>query len=89
MTKATPNRKQTTKRLSLREARTFNQICSMPRDNYSCGDFSVSTDGAEVWLYEQKLGEKQKQEFSIPKGKFDRLVDSYIRRVLVIRGEQK
>lgn len=71
--------------MSLRQVRTFNQVCAMPRDNYDCGNFSIMTDGKTLWLCEQKLKKPATQAFAIPKAKFDKLFDAYGRKRRVVR----
>ena len=73
------------KTMSLRQARTFNQVCDLPRDNYDVGDFGIMTDGSTVWLCEQKLRKPAEQAFAIPKGKFDKLFDAYGRKRAIKR----
>ena len=68
-----------TKTLSPRQARTWDQLCSLRRDNSSWGDWWILTDGLNVAIYQQKPGETSTQEISIPIGTFNRLIDWYQR----------
>lgn len=61
-----------------RRAGTFNAVCDMPRDNVTWQNFWIITDGGNVSLCNQKLGEHPTQSIDIPKKTFDRLVDWYM-----------
>lgn len=64
--------------LSPYDARTMRAVCRLKRDNITCGDFWIMTDGVTVWLGEQKFKEPSRQSVAIPRAKFKRLVDWYM-----------
>ena len=65
--------------LSPRGAKTFNQLCSLRRDNWSWGDWWIMSDGGTVSITQQKVGESPSQEISVPMSAFNRLIDWYNR----------
>ena len=67
------------KKLSLREVKTEKQVCSLRRDNYNHGNWSISTDGHVVWITKQVMGHDRTDHIQITKGVFDKLVDDYCR----------
>ena len=61
-----------------KQAKTFNQVCSLPRDNFSTRDFWLLLDGgSHVVLCEQRNGQPPKGNLRISKGQFDRLIHWY------------
>lgn len=58
---------------------TFKQLVTIARDNLSVGDFWIGTDGRNVWLTEQAMGERPKQTFAIKRRDFNRLIKWYLR----------
>jgi len=62
---------------SLRQAKSTNDVCSLRRDNYECGDWSIMTDGYRVWISKQKMGESRTDHIEVPKAIFDKLFDCY------------
>lgn len=67
------------KEISLRQARDLPTICTLSRDNYSVGDWTIMTDGYTVWISKQKLGHPCTAEITVPKKVFDRLLMFYER----------
>lgn len=63
--------------MSLRDVRNLTQICSLSRDHYDVGDWSIMTDGQAVWISKQKIGEDRTDHIKIPKAIFDKLFDRY------------
>ena len=74
-------RKKQSKRLAILapiEAKTFRQICGLPRDNYTSAGYWILAGAETIHLAEQKNGEASTQAISVPKSHFDRLVRWYI-----------
>ena len=61
-----------------KEAKTFEQICKLPRDNVESGDFSIVLGSQEIYLAEQRPGEDRKQHIEIPRLNFNALVKWYL-----------
>lgn len=66
------------KRLKPIEARTFKQICSLPRDNLDYKNFWFMVDEGQVTLTAQKIGEAPTSQISIPRAVFDRMARWYL-----------
>ena len=60
------------------ECKTFNDICNMPRDNISIGDFWILTDGYEITIARQKEGHESEAKISIPKSVFNKFARWYM-----------
>ena len=60
------------------EARTFNQICSLKRDNMSTKDFWLQLDVGIVTLAKQRNGEPCEASMRISRKQFDRIVQWYV-----------
>jgi len=56
------------------QAKTFEQICKLKRDNVESGDFWMTFDEGTVYLSEQPSGEKPKASIKIPRTVFNRFV---------------
>lgn len=67
------------KRLSPKNARTFDQVCSLNRDNTEAGDYWILTDGDCVTLTQQAVGESPVGSVSIPRELFIRFINWYQR----------
>jgi hypothetical protein len=52
---------------------------TLPRDNWTSGDFWLLCDGAEVTLCAQKFGESPTAKVSIPRRQFNRLIAGYLK----------
>ena len=61
------------------DCKTIDQVCALRRDNFDAGDFWIITDGYNVSLAEQKVGEKSTGMVTIPRREFNRLVTWYMR----------
>jgi hypothetical protein len=59
------------------EARTFKQICSLPRDGYDTKNFWILIDGGIV-ICEQQNGKESTNSMTIPRAEFDRLARWYV-----------
>jgi hypothetical protein len=59
------------------DCKTFKQICAQESDNAFADDFWILTDGHTVTL--KKLGKPCRAQIDIPRGKFNKLVDWYMR----------
>lgn len=66
-------------KLSAKDANTFEKICSLHRDNYSSGDFSIMVDEKFIYLSEQKMGHSRVQNFKISKKRFNVLMAFYLK----------
>jgi hypothetical protein len=62
-----------------RDCKTIDDVCEIQRDNKDVGDFWMITDGYTVSIHEQKMGEPSKQQISIPRATFNKLIDWYSR----------
>ena len=61
------------------DCKTNKQVCAQRSDNTSAGDFWILTDGCEVSLAAQKVGEPASEMISIPRAQFNKLIDWYMR----------
>ena len=73
---------------SMMTAKTLEDVCSLKRDNFSRGDFTILSDGQSVFLSEQKLGEWASQDFTIPRTVFNYLLKHYMRQTTGKRGRK-
>lgn len=73
------------KQRSLRQVRSFDEVCDLTRDCLTWGDWSIMTDGVRVWISRQKIGEKPTHNIEIPKPIYDRLHDAYSRPLKIVR----
>lgn len=64
-------------KLSLRNVRNLNDVCSLYRDHFEWRDWSIMTDGRVVWISKQKMGHERTDHIEIPKKIFDVLFDRY------------
>ena len=55
----------------------FAQLCKLPRDNWTVGDFWLCTDSHEVTVCAQKLGQPSTAIVSIPRKVFNALIKRY------------
>lgn len=60
-----------------REARTFAQICKLPRDNVDSGDFWIAIDEQTVTVAHQQTGAPAISKTTIPRRQFEALIDWY------------
>lgn len=70
-----------------RDARTFDQVCALPRDNLTVGDFWIMLNGTgdnSVSICAQKEGQNVTANVDIPRRVFDRMVDWYMNPIRVI-----
>ena len=65
------------KTMTPREARTFKQICAMPRDGLDSTDFWFSVAENSVTICEQKVGAAATVMLTIPRQRFNRFIDWY------------
>lgn len=66
-----------TETLALRDAKTIDELCRLKRDNMSYGDFWLLSDGYNVTICQQKVGESPHGSVSVPRHIFNRMVDFY------------
>jgi hypothetical protein len=63
--------------LSLRTA-NFNELCTLAKDHYDIGDWTIATDGeGTVWISQQAMGCERTDHIEIPRKIFNCLVDAY------------
>jgi hypothetical protein len=69
------------KTLSPKDAKGEKQVCMLQTDHYETKDFWILIDAwnNEVYIHQQKTGEKSKQDICIPKKDFNRLVEWYLK----------
>jgi hypothetical protein len=60
-----------------REAKTLDELCSIPRDNVGTNDHWIITDGCEVTLAAQRSGSLPTATVSIPRATFEAFIDWY------------
>lgn len=60
------------------DARSFQQICSLPIDCRESGDFWMQLEEDKVSIVQQKKGNKPMQEIDIPREIFDELCKWYV-----------
>lgn len=65
------------KQMSLRQVRDEPGVCRMPRDHYEWGNWSIMTNGHQVWISHQEVGKSPTAHIEVPKAVFDRLFDAY------------
>lgn len=70
---------ESVKSLSPRNANSFDKVCLLNRDNKTVGDCWILTDGSQVSIVQQNLGEAPRQEISIPRAQFNRLIAWYLK----------
>lgn len=63
--------------LTPREARTFDQICSLRRDGASYGDYWIQLEEMVVTLVEQKIGERPRSITALPRHVFEKFIRWY------------
>lgn len=61
------------------DCKNTDDCCELRRDSFDAGDFWILTDGFNVSIHEQKLGEHSKQTISVPRAEFNRLIRWYMR----------
>lgn len=81
--------KRKPKTMSLMECRTVDDVCKLPRDNQTFGDYWIITDGYMVSLAQQEVGESATQKISIPRNVFNKMVRFYTRHRNVILPKPK
>lgn len=60
------------------DARTFKQVCALPRDNLSTKHFWILLDGPYVIICEQMDGKPVTGRLSIPRAQFNRMARWYV-----------
>ena len=60
------------------DAKTFEQICAMPRDNVDAAQFWMITDGEFVTIAEQEPGREPVGKVSVKRKVFDAFVRWYM-----------
>ena len=73
---------------SLRLVKSEAQVCEIPRDHYRFQNWSIMTNGHQVWISKQRVGEQRTDHIEIPKGIFDRLLALYEKPQPVKSGAQ-
>lgn len=58
--------------------KTFEDVCSLRRDNKDAGGFWIMTDGNVVTICQQKFGERSTATVNVPRKDFNRLVAWYM-----------
>lgn len=72
-----------------RDARTFDDVCDMPRDNVSSGAFWFLVDEVSVSVAEQKAGEAARAIVTLPRDVFNRFVNFYNTGKMTVRESRK
>lgn len=65
------------KRLKPIEARTFEQVCTLPRDGYDTKHFWILIDG-DIVICEQEFGKAPTATMKIKRAEFDRMARWYV-----------
>ena len=66
------------RKMSLRDVRNTKEICSLRRDHYKVGNWTIITDGYRVWISQQAMGKARTDHIDMPKAVFDRLCGAYV-----------
>lgn len=61
------------------DAKNLDEVCTLRCDNKDVGDFWILTDGYQVSLRKQKMGEPPSEGICIPRAQFNRLIAWYMR----------
>jgi len=67
---------------SLRNARTFEELCELRRDHFSTKHYWISADETTVSIYAQTSGEEPRESVTVPRRQFNALIDFYQREQL-------
>ena len=67
------------KKLAPMNARTFEQVCSLNRDNTESGDFWLMAGPDEITITKQRMGEAVEQSITVDRSDFLKLVRWYMR----------
>jgi hypothetical protein len=65
------------KTLTPQQAKTFKQICELPRDNVGTKDFWLTLGVGEVTIAKQKHGEQATEMITMPRSTFEKFVRWY------------
>ncbi len=71
-------KKRKTKRTASAATANDRQFLRLVRTVWESRDFSLFTDGFNVWVNEQPMGEERKQSVEVPRYIFNRLIKGYI-----------
>ena len=66
-------------KLSPMKAKSLQDFCKLNRQNFDSGDFWILSNQYTIFVHEQKSGKPSKQNISIPKSRFDKLIKWYLR----------
>lgn len=66
-------------KLSPKEARTYEQLCSLRATLWNCKWGWILTADGEITIQHQPRGEPRIQEITIPKRVFDKMVEWYLK----------
>lgn len=81
--------KRLAKMMRPRDASTLDDVCSLPRDNITSGDYwalLMGDGGDSITLTKQRVGKNATESISITRRDFNRIVDWYMRPVKVTHG---
>lgn len=62
-----------------KDCKTIVEICKLQTDNHSLKEHWIITDGYTVSLANQRSGEPATEIISMPKAKFDKLIEWYFK----------
>jgi hypothetical protein len=68
------------------ECRGINQVCALRRDNLTIGDWWMLTDGYQVTLTEQKIGNAPKQQINLPTALLNKFIKWWNTKQRPLRG---
>jgi hypothetical protein len=60
------------------DARTLEDICSMPRDTLDSKGFWIMVDEGRITITQQNVGESPTAQIHVPKAQFDRMARWYV-----------
>jgi hypothetical protein len=60
------------------DARTFDQICGLPRDNIESGGYRICVDAEEVAIRHQRREQPVSEQIVIPRRAFNKIVKWYL-----------
>ena len=65
-------------KLTTQQARTWEQICKLPRDNVNTKTAWFMVDAGVVYIHNQKSGEPSTEQITLSRATFERFVRWYL-----------
>lgn len=67
------------RKLSPRNANTFDKVCSLQTDHKDLLDYWIIADDTEITIAKQRTGEPCEVSLTIPRADFNKLINWYLR----------